>query len=130
MGARFSQPPYPASARAAGAAWPRCNFKKHPFHSLPKASQSVILKLHLRVFPTKDYLHKIGKEPSPNCQCGLPETIQHLLLDCPRRAAQRTIAWGAGRQPTLHQLLYGSRRDLESTVKFLFLARGNPSYNL
>ena len=41
-------------------------------------------------FPTGVYLHRFGHLPSPLCVgCGVPDTREHLLLDCTRWAFHR-----------------------------------------
>ena len=36
-------------------------------------------------FPTGAYLHRFGHLPSPLCEdCGVPDTRDHILLECPR----------------------------------------------
>lgn len=32
---------------------------------------------------TKEHLHHIGVEPSPYCECGQIENINHIFLECP-----------------------------------------------
>ena len=39
-------------------------------------------RLRTSVGRTKHFLHKIGVEPSPNCVCGEPQTISHIINDC------------------------------------------------
>lgn len=61
---------------------------------------------HVRV---GHYLHRIGKRPTKECQCGAPDqTVQHVLLNCPlthdtRREARSSLHT---KNPTMLTLLY------------------------
>ena len=39
-------------------------------------------RLRTGVGRTKHFLHKIGITASPNCDCGEPQTISHIINDC------------------------------------------------
>ena len=40
-------------------------------------------------------LHRIGLATSPLCgECGEPDTVEHLLCECPAHTTTRTRLWG------------------------------------
>jgi len=61
------------------------------------------------------YLHNIGRIPSPLCpSCQLePETVRHLLLECPAHALPRLRRWGLA--PTAEDVF----KDIPGLLDFL-----------
>jgi hypothetical protein len=53
---------------------------------------------------------------SPNCICGITETVSHFLLDCPRHT-------------TLRQQLFFSRLDIPETISLKLLIFGSVNLN-
>ena len=52
-------------------------------HDFPdKASYGATLQLQTGYSILNAHRHKIGINPSPLCDCGVPETTQHYLLEC------------------------------------------------
>lgn len=55
-----------------------------------RASETLLHRIRLGVAFSRRYLHRIGREDSPNCpQCDLPETLEHILCYCPVYADAR-----------------------------------------
>jgi ribonuclease HI len=113
------------TARKSGFHLPRHRYKKQAIFLLPKASQTTLLKLRLGTYPTKSFLAKRGVLTSPNCACGHPQTINHLLLRCPRLNLLRKQVWKKPQKPSLHQALYGSLQDLRATLMFFQMLNPN-----
>ena len=78
------------AARSAHIHMLRPKWRQQSLHELPKPQQQTILRLRLRIYPTKARLHLIGKIPSPNCVCGAIETIKHILIKCPPPRSTQT----------------------------------------
>jgi hypothetical protein len=53
---------------------------------------------------------------SPNCICGITETVSHFLLDCPRHT-------------TLRQQLFFSHLDIPETISLKLLIFGSVNLN-
>ncbi len=92
-------------------------------HDLPRHQQTLIAALRFNRFPTAQRMHRIGKKPSPDCVCGEPETIQHMLLECPATAKDRQMVWPT--LPSLRACLFGSREELNKTIRFVHSTRPN-----
>lgn len=59
-------------------------------HALPRKDAVVIMRLRSGHIPSKKFAFLMGKVPSPNCdQCGVPEDLLHVLMECVRNAAFR-----------------------------------------
>ena len=43
-----------------------------------------IIRLRIGHTRLKNHLFKLGMEDDPNCNCGEEETIEHVILRCPR----------------------------------------------
>ena len=62
-------------------------------------------RLRLGMSPLAAHLFPYGSADTPLCSCGVRETTQHFLLECPHFAAQRTVLLVAIRDiiaPNLH----------------------------
>lgn len=44
---------------------------------------TAVIRMRTSHCATPYYLHKIGKRESPQCECGSPGTLKHILLECP-----------------------------------------------
>lgn len=55
-----------------------------PTRNLSRRQTSLLYRLRTGSAYTREWLFGIGKTDDPNCeQCGEPENIQHVLLECP-----------------------------------------------
>ena len=45
--------------------------------------QNTLLQLQNGHCKLKDHMHRVGLAESPGCECGMAETIEHYLLECP-----------------------------------------------
>lgn len=51
---------------------------------LPRRLETLYHRLRLDAAFTNSYLHRIGQTSNPYCDnCGSPETVEHLILECP-----------------------------------------------
>ena len=50
---------------------------------LPRKAWVNLNRIRTGVGRTKHFLHKIGADPSPNCECGRIQTMDHIIDDCP-----------------------------------------------
>ena len=48
-----------------------------------------ILRLRIGHCSLRHHLHKLKIEASPNCDCGQQETIDHVILNCPKYYTSR-----------------------------------------
>ena len=84
--------------------------------SMPRQHQRIIHQLRAGKSPiVAAYLHNIGRIPSPLCpSCQLePETVRHLLLECPAHALPRLRRWGT--VPTAEDIF----QDIPGLLGFL-----------
>lgn len=85
----------------------------------PPTKQVLIGRLRTKHVKCGHYLHRIGKRPTKECQCGAADqSVPHILLGCglnreARRQAQRDLHT---RTLTMTFLLY-SREGMEAAVK-------------
>ena len=92
--------------------------KADALHSLERWQQVIVLRLRTGHSRLKAHLskklHVVG---SPNCTCGDEETPEHVLQHCHLYHRQRLKVWP---EPTeIQTKIYGSKRDLENTTKFI-----------
>ena len=78
----------------------------------------IIERLRLNRYPTASHLQRIGKKTNNLCRCKAVEDIPHLLLDCQLTENVRQAIWGPTK-PTLKEMLFGNKGDLEKTCKFI-----------
>lgn len=84
-----------------------------------RAKQALISRLRTKHVKCGHYLHRIGKRPTKECQCGAADqSVPHILLGCglnreARRQAKRDLHT---RTLTMTFLLY-SREGMEAAVK-------------
>ena len=50
-----------------------------------------IIRLRIGHCSLKAHLYRLGLEDSPSCNCGEPETIEHVIIYCPRYYSHRMI---------------------------------------
>src|SRR5258705_7424932 len=78
-------------------------------------------RLRTKHILTRSYLYRIGQVLSPNCPtCLVEETVEHLLIDCPKLNTQRTPIkqWLESHKLTLTlELLLGYPRKIDSTIR-------------
>ena len=59
---------------------------------LPRRLETLYHRLRLNAGLTKTYLFRLGVTTNPYCDnCGSPETVQHLLLECPAYVRERCL---------------------------------------
>ena len=99
----------------------RTTTTRDAYHLLNRPQQVMIFRL--RTGHCRLNAHLSGKMrlvPSPICSCGLEDqTPEHILQTCPLFQKQREEVWPAA--VPLRTKLYGCRRDLEDTTKFVSL---------
>ena len=60
------------------------------FKQMTRPESTVIVQARTGKIGLRDYLHRIGVEPLPECPCGYSrQTVQHTLLECPGFAELR-----------------------------------------
>lgn len=57
--------------------------------------ETTLARMRLGHCGLASHLYRFGLRWSPLCQCGIPETVTHYLMQCPNHAAQRLIFRGA-----------------------------------
>ena len=56
------------------------------FHTNPRVKDVQMTRLRLSHVQLKSKLYSIGQTTDPNCEtCGVPEDIEHFLIECPRQ---------------------------------------------
>ena len=91
-------------------------------NTLKRKEQCTIFQLRTGHFKYNAHLNRINPQIVPVCRgCGYPyETVSHVLLDCRRMDVWRKKLLPAN--PSLGNILYGSKSQLEATVKFVGLS--------
>lgn len=76
-----------AFPRVSSTAW------HHIFDNLPKSFYTTLSRLRSGVAVTNKFLLTIGRHPTGDCTyCpNTPETLQHLILECPQFIFQRNV---------------------------------------
>lgn len=91
-----------------------------------RSESSVIVQARTGKIGLRDYLYRIGAEPSPSCPCGARrQTVYHTLLECPRFNELREEMWEGKRETDLTRLL--GTPALAAKVSKFFLATGELS---
>lgn len=81
-----------------------CPETRHPFlhhidpglrmrlpERIPRKLETLYHRLRLNAALTNSYRHRLGLTANPYCDnCGLPETVEHVLLECPAYIQERT----------------------------------------
>lgn len=94
------------------------------FKQMTRPESSVIVQARTGKIGLRDYLYKIGAEPSPACPCGFRrQTVKHTLLECPGFAELREEMWVGGKRETDLTRLLGTPALAARVLKF-FLATG------
>lgn len=57
---------------------------------IPRKLETVYHRLRLNAALTNSYRHRLGLTANPYCNCGLPETVEHVLLECPAYSQERS----------------------------------------
>ena len=69
---------------------PRVKFRAAPWaRNMPRWIVSTLAGMRLGNSAARHDLHRSGLEPSPDCECGLPETRAHYWLGCSIYARER-----------------------------------------
>ncbi|XP_050504885.1 uncharacterized protein LOC126883395 [Diabrotica virgifera virgifera] len=63
-----------------------CITHKPPGFDLPRKTWSTLNRIQTRHGRCVHMLHKWGKNPSPQCDCGENQTIDHIIEECPSRS--------------------------------------------
>ncbi len=93
--------------------------KKDFIRSLPREDQWALTRLRINRFPTAAYLDSINKAPTPLCQCGERESIQHMLFRCPMTAVARHRIWQEITYPSVKSCLFNNVSEATKVVQFL-----------
>ena len=59
-----------------------------------KALSAIIVQMRTGKIALKAYLHAINRAPDRLCSCGQPQTVKHVLLECPNFSNLRHRIWG------------------------------------
>ena len=91
---------------------------KDSFYNLPRRDQVNMTRLrtgHCRLRHHMYTRFRIGDTPS--CQCGAPQTVEHLLQNCPLHQNLRAEIWPE--DTPLREKLYGPLESLRRTAAFV-----------
>ena len=97
---------------------------KDKLKDLPRKEQSIIFQLRTQHAPINMHLNKINPQHPPMCSlCEYPyETVEHLLLHCPKLKDIRQKFLPT--PPDITNTLYSSRDQLFNTALFYSMAQG------
>jgi hypothetical protein len=88
---------------------------------LPKAMSSIGIQLRTGKIGLGDFLfgRKVPGFDTPECSCGRGnQTVQHVLLACPRWTEERWRAFGSFRQRDMAVLL-GKPKEFRASITFI-----------
>ncbi|XP_041377391.1 uncharacterized protein LOC121389807 [Gigantopelta aegis] len=89
-----------------------------PWETLERRGQITIVRLHTGHCRLNFHLHKLNLCHTSDCQCGTGlQTPEHILQQWSLHNSERSHFWPHGTD--LHQKLWGSREDLQTTVQFI-----------
>ena len=89
-----------------------------PWETLGRRAQTTIFRLRTGHCRLNFHLHKINICHTSDCLCGTGiQTPEHILQQCPLHNSERSHFWPHGKD--LHQKLWGSREDLQTTAQFI-----------
>ena len=93
-----------------------------PINTLCRKDQSTIFQLRTGHTKFNAHLNRINPQVAPVCRgCDFAyETVHHVLFDCKRMSKYRKMLLPA--QPSLGNVLYGNKSQLENTVRFVNLS--------
>ena len=93
-----------------------------PINTLCRKDQSTIFQLRTGHTKFNAHLNRINPQVAPVCRgCDFAyETVHHVLFDCKRMSKYKKKLLPA--QPTLGNVLYGNKAQLENTVRFVNLS--------
>ena len=92
--------------------------QKDDYHQLNRKEQVVIFRLRTGHCRLKKHMHdrfKVGE--SPNCSCGVEQSVEHVLQHCSKLANLRLQTWPLG--ASLVEKLWGSLEALRKTTGYI-----------
>ena len=91
-------------------------------NTLSRKEQCTIFQLRTGHNKLNAHLNRINPQIAPVCRgCGYPyETVSHVLFDCERMKNHRKDLLPT--QPSISNVLYSTKAQLENTVKFVNLS--------
>lgn len=102
------------------------------YKDLPRRSASIITQLRTGHIGLRYFLHRIHAVDSPLCRkCGVPETIQHFILNCRRYCEQRAKlreSLAAKHLPFRLSDMFNSPSTIRYLLKFVHETERFPRY--